>query len=279
MHPEELFSSNLKLIDAVITGVCRRAGLRDADAEDFASAAKLALIENDYAILRSFEGRSSLGSFLTVVVQRLLSRERARMWGRWSPSADAERLGAAAVLLEKLLVRDRRPLEEAIPIVTALHPSLDRQSLRELAGRLPKRVERPRLVPIDDAIESDHAGTDRADAHARDAEARRVSARAGAVVRATLATLPLDQRMLMRFRFGAGLTIADAARLLGVPQRPLYRTIESLLKRLRTALEEEGIDAELAGEVISSSAAEGVDFGLNGKLDMNLRTEEMNGAQ
>src|SRR5947207_3384167 len=117
MHPEELFRTNLALIERVISCVCRRAGLRDADAEDFGSTAKLALIENDYAILRDYEGRAPLGAFLAVVVQRLLSREWVRLRGRWHPSADAERAGPAAVLLEKLTVRDGRSLDEAVAIV------------------------------------------------------------------------------------------------------------------------------------------------------------------
>src|SRR5438477_2121633 len=127
---EELFRANLALVERVIGGVCRRAGLHGADAEDFASTVKLALIENDYAILRGYEGRAPLGAFLTVVVQRLLSREWMRLRGRWHPSAEAERSGAAAVLLEKLTMRDGRSLDEAIDIVRSAHPSLDQTTVR-----------------------------------------------------------------------------------------------------------------------------------------------------
>src|ERR1019366_938207 len=49
---EELFRANLALVERVIAGVCRRAGLRGPDAEDFGSIVMVALIENDYAILR-----------------------------------------------------------------------------------------------------------------------------------------------------------------------------------------------------------------------------------
>src|SRR5437867_10924056 len=93
MHPEELFRTNLALVDRVIAGVCRRAGLRDADAEDFASTAKLALIENDYEILGRYEGRAPLGAFLTVVVQRLLSRQWIGLRGRWHPRSEERRVG------------------------------------------------------------------------------------------------------------------------------------------------------------------------------------------
>jgi len=275
MHPEELFRANLALVDRVIAAVCRRAGLRDADAEDFASTAKLALIENDYAILRGFEGRAPLGAYLTVIVQRILTRERLRIWGRWHPSAEAERLGASAVLLEKLIVREKRSLDEAIPIVCASDPSLDRARVRELADRLPHRVARPRVVPLDDE-EHRFAASDAADARAQEAEARRMSERAARVVRETMTTLPLQDRMLLKFHFGAEMTIAETSRLLGISQRPLYRRVAALLQQLRGALEREGVGAAVVEDLISAGAAESADFGLrNGKDGIVRHTRVM----
>ena len=58
----DLFRSNLPLIDRVIARVCRQANVRDADADDFSSAVKVALIEDDYAVLRSWQRRSSLAT-------------------------------------------------------------------------------------------------------------------------------------------------------------------------------------------------------------------------
>lgn len=275
MSPEELFEANLPLLERVIGSVCRRAGLRDADAEDFGSTVKLALIEDDYAILRGYEGRAPLGAFLTVIVQRLLSREWTRLRGRWHSSAEAERSGPAAVLLEKLLVRDGRSLDEAIPIVRNVDPSLDPARVRELARRLPERPARLRLVPLP---EDEHrfASSDAADSRANEAEARRSSERAAAVVRETVAALPLQDRMLIRFHFGAELSIADAARLLGVPQRPLYRRIEALLRQLREALEREGLGRGVVEELISAGGSESFDFGLeDGKNDPARRTDAL----
>jgi RNA polymerase sigma factor (sigma-70 family) len=273
MRPEELFNANLALIDRVIGDVCRRAGLRDADAEDFASAAKLALIEDDYGVLRRFEGRAPLGAFLTVVVQRFLTQERLRIWGRWRPSAEAERLGAAAVLLEKLLVRERRSLDEAVPIVRAFDPSLDRRQVRELADRLPQRSARPRLVPLPDE-DDDLAAGDAADARAHESDARRTSERAARVVRETIAPMPLHDQMLLRFHFGAEMTIAETSRLLGVPQRPLYRRVEAVLRELRSALEREGLGAAVIEDLICAGVPESHDFGLrNGKIDGARHTD------
>lgn len=264
MNAEELFRTNLPLVDRVTARVCRRAGLSGADAEDFASVVKLALIENDYAILAGYQGTAPLGAFLAVVVQRLLTRERLRVWGRWHPSAEAERLGPAAALLEKLVVRDRRPLEEAIPLVRAVDPSLDRESVRALAGRLPPRIGRPRLVPLPEDADR-FSASEGAEQRAQQHEARRISERTAQVVRTTIDSLVLQDRMLLRFHFGAELSIAETARLMGVPQRPLYRRVEALLRQLRKALEGEGLDAGAIADVIAAGASEEIDFGLGGK--------------
>lgn len=273
MSVEELFRANLALLERVIAGVCRRAGLRDADAEDFASTVRLALIENDYSILRGYEGRAPLGAFLAVVVQRLLSRHWIQLRGRWHPSAEAERSGPAAVLLEKLMVRDGRSADEAVDIVRAVDPSLDRKAVRDLAERLPVRTARPRLVPLPDD-EPGFVAPETADSRANQADALRSSERAARVVRETLASLPIQDRMLIRFHFGAELSIADSARLLGVPQRPLYRRIEVLLRQLREALERGGLGSAVVEDLISTGGSESFDFGLKqGKNEAGRHTD------
>ncbi|HEV8436053.1 MAG TPA: hypothetical protein VGR95_21775 [Thermoanaerobaculia bacterium] len=219
------------------------------------------MIENDYAILGGYEGRAPLGAFLAVVVQRLLAREWVRLRGRWHPSAEAQRNGDAAMLIEKLTVRDGRSVDEAVEIACNVDPSLDRARAREIAARLPARAARPRLVPLPED-EEQFVAPEAADARAHEADARRVSERAAQVVRTTLAALALQDRMLIRFCFGAQMSIADAARMLGVPQRPLYRRIEALMRQLRDALELAGIGSAAVEDVISAGAAESVDFGL-----------------
>src|ERR1043165_8030166 len=124
MDCQELLRSTLPFVERLARFVCRNAHVVGADVEDFASTVKLALIEDDYSILRAWEGRSSLATYLTVIMQRLLANERFRTLGRWRPSAEATRLGDAAVQLEMLLVRDERTLADAIPIVRALDATL-----------------------------------------------------------------------------------------------------------------------------------------------------------
>ena len=270
MTLKELFEANLAAIERVIAIVCRRGRLFGPDAEDFASEVRLALIENDYAILAKYEGRSSLDTFLTVVISRLLADARTRAKGRWHASSEAQRLGPAAVLIETLIRRDGRSLDEAMPHIHAAHPELTRADVTAILDRLPERVGRPRPVDIE-VVGPVIAASDSTDSRVMANEKQRSAIQAGSTVRGILQTMPLEDRMLIRLRFGSDMSIADISRMMNLPQRPLYRRLDSLLGRLRGALTEAGIDGETAEGLVGRD--HDIDFGLlNGKNEVSRRS-------
>src|SRR5262245_15391764 len=114
---KSLLLSAIPEIDRAVRVVARRYGLSAEDAEDLASDVRVRLIDDDYAALRRFDGRSSLRTYLVTIVHRLLLDDRRRRWGRWRPSAEALHGGPAAVRIEELLYRDGLGLEEAIETV------------------------------------------------------------------------------------------------------------------------------------------------------------------
>ncbi|HEX6098193.1 MAG TPA: sigma-70 family RNA polymerase sigma factor [Thermoanaerobaculia bacterium] len=260
MNPRELFLSNLATIERVIAIVCRRGGLFAADAEDFASEVKLALIEDDYAILRKYEGRSSLDTFLTVVVQRLLADSRMRAKGRWHASTEAQRLGPVAVQLETLVRRDGRSLDEASLHIRTAHPDVTGEQLAALLERLPARTARPRPVDVD-AV-GPIAGGEPADARALAGDRQRVADAVGRALRDQLREIPDEDRMLIRLRFAGDMSIADISRMTRLPQRPLYRRLEALLVRLRAALTGAGVDRATIEGLVGRDDLEAMDFGL-----------------
>src|SRR5689334_6294840 len=132
-EPSELLLQNLAMIQQIILTVCRRNGLDPDETDEFAGVVRLRLVEDDYAVLRAFRGRSTLKTYLTAVIMRLLLDHRRQEWGKWRNTALAERLGDAAMELERLLHRDERPLEEALSIAGSRHPELTRADLVELA--------------------------------------------------------------------------------------------------------------------------------------------------
>ena len=102
MGPEERFVQNLDLIDRIVAFVCRRNHLDAGESDDFASHVRFKLLEDDYGVIRKFEGRSSLSTYLTTVIQRLYFQYRVQLWGKWRPSAEAKRLGETCSTTYKL---------------------------------------------------------------------------------------------------------------------------------------------------------------------------------
>jgi RNA polymerase sigma factor (sigma-70 family) len=260
MNPAELFQENLALIDRIVARLCRHGRLFGADAEDFASAARLHLLENDYAALRRFEGRSSLVTYLTIVLQRLFLQERNAGWGRWSESAAARKLGEVAVRAEQLIRRDGRTIEEALPILRTLDPTLTRERLATLVEQFPERRPRPRLVEASD-VEDELLAPVSPEERVSEREVRGLSDRVGVAIRDAMAALPLEDRTLVRLHFRTSMTIADIARALGIPQRPLYRRLERVLAQLGHALRAAGLERRNVDELIGSKLVD-LDFGI-----------------
>ena len=272
MLARELFEENLDLIDRTIRRACGRAGIFGADAEDLASTIRIALIEDDYAILRNWQQRSSLATYLAVIVRRLVADAQIRSYGRWRPSAEATRMGEAAVMIESLVHRRGRSIDEALPIVQSLDPTLTRERVAAIVQQLPPRTPRPRLVELDDTHAEVLQSQERADSRAEAAETARVAD----VVRNSLEQFSDEDRAMIAFRFASGMSIADIARMMQLPQRPLYRRIESLLAQLRAALTAAGIDAKSLWDALQTSTAAELDFGLpEGKSGATRQTLTM----
>lgn len=240
LKDEALLLDSLPVIDDVSGQVCRRHGLFGAEADDFRSEVRLHFIENDYEVLRRFEGRSSLPTYVTVVIQRLFLDFRNLQWGRWRPSAAAKRLGPTAILLERLIARDGWTLEQATEMLRTNHGiSLD-ESLRALCVDLAKRRPSRQLVDEEEADEIATPGPP-ADSNVVRAEHDFLAKRVYAALDRARQSLDPEEQLVLRMRFEDAVSVADIARALHLNQKRLYRTIERLLAGIGEALETEGI--------------------------------------
>ena len=249
MTREQLFLSELALIERVIAWVCARRCLRGADGEDFSSTVKLRLIENDYEILGRFEGRSSLKTYLTAVVNRLYLDYQTQRFGKWRPSAEARRLGPVALRLEALLYRDGLSFEEARGVLqTDFQVAESREALHELSLKLPRRISRRAGSSTEQelpATEGGHSSVERA-------ERQILAERTFLVLRKALGRLPARDRIVLRMHVEGGLSVADVARALGEEQKALYRRRDAAFKQLRVDLAAEGIGGGDARELLST---------------------------
>ena len=241
--PSELYVAHHQVIERTIVSVCRRQCLRDADAEDFAGVVRLHLLENDYAVLRRFEGRSSMASYLTVVITRQFQDWRNARWGKWRSSAEARRLGDVAVRLEILTVRDGLTMDEAHEMLRTHHGIHEsRAQLETLCARFPVRHKR-RFVD-DEAMDTLAATAGAADAGVVASEARHAASRAATQLAEAIDGLPSQDRLVLKMRFESGYTVADIAKVLQLDAKPLYRRIERMLSTLRDTLERAGLTRE-----------------------------------
>jgi len=249
MTGAQVFASELALIERVIQWVCARRCLRGADAEDFASTVKLRLIENDYEILARFEGRSSLKTYVTAVINRLYIDFQNQRFGKWRPSASARRLGPVALRLECLLYRDGLTFEEARAVLqNDVTVTQNADALYALSVELPVRSTR-RAAREHDQEPSDASGGFTA---VEQAERRALAEKTFVALRRALHRLAARDRIVLRLHVETGLSVADVARALGEEQKALYRRRDALYKQLRSDLETEGIGGADAHELLST---------------------------
>ena len=255
---EALLTNNLPAVERILSTVCRRHALRPEMAQDFASWAKLRLVENDYAILRKFRGESAVTTYLTVVVAMLFRDYRVHHWGRWRPSAAAQRLGRLAVRLETLVYRDRIPLSHAAELLrTEGETKLSDRELAKLLAQLPARGPlRPHEVgPEPLAV---HESASSADDLVKSAELDAEVCAAEAALKRALEHQPAEDALIVRMHYWDGMGVAEISRALGLPQKPLYKRIERVLKLLREDLEAAGFSRERARALVGESVREPV---------------------
>lgn len=252
---EQLFLTELDAIKAAIAFVARRHHLTAEQTEELGSAVYLRLIQDDYAVLRKFQHRSSLRTYLTIVVHRFFLDQRTSQWGKWRPSAAAKRAGDIAVHLEQLTGAQGMPFEQACAVLDTVYEGrIDRPALQRVHARLPHRARRHFVN--DDALT--HVATENADPDRRLVAAARQAAgrRAAAALARELDSLPIEDVRILKLRFIEGLTIrAIGRRLPGTCRdtKALYRRLHRLLARLRVRLQQHGITGHDVVEILSSA--------------------------
>lgn len=247
---EEVFLTNLCLIDKAIGYVCHRNHVNRDEEEEFGSYVKFKLIESNYAIIRKFEGRSAFSTYMTTVIQRMFFQYRVQMWGKWRPSAQARRLGDKGITLERLLTRDGYSYSEAVAVLTTGEPPVFTvEELEAIHVRLPIRHPRPVLVAAMENTDNGPAVEPALFSGERAVIARHTTA----TIDAAIATMKSEDQLILRMRFWNGKKIPDIARALGLDDKKLYKRITKLLAQLKFSLEGAGVAAADARELLDHS--------------------------
>jgi RNA polymerase sigma factor (sigma-70 family) len=214
--------------------------LAATERDDFASFVNLRLVDDDYDILRKFQGRSTLWTYLAAVIERLSLDFCAEKWGRWRPSAMAERLGPVAVTLERLVTRDSHTIEEAMEIVRTNHDvGMTYAELRKIWDQLPARL---RTTEVGEEAAATVSSSDTSESTVEDIELRKSIERLQTSLKSAFDEIPAQDRVLIALRFDQDLSMVEIARLTGSSVPTLHRRLDKSVKQLRLALTGAGFD-------------------------------------
>lgn len=239
----DFFLECLPIIEGIVAKIARRHRLSEADAAELLAFVHERLIDNDYAILRKFEKRASLKTFLTVVVANLFKDLRNAKWGRWRPSAIARRMGPIGIRLEELLMRDGCSLRVATEILRAAGYTGTDAELARMAAKLPQRHRE-----VEDGLDAASTAPDPKPLPDPLRAVRRE--RVWKKLEAALNQLPVEDRIIIRLLYWDRFTVAEISRFLELEQKPLYRRIEAIVKRLKKRLLDGGITDEDADDTL-----------------------------
>ena len=238
MNPETTYLQHLESIERIAAFVARRGHLNADETAEFVDVVRMKLFEDDYSIIRKFEGRSSFTTYLTTVIVRLFHQCRVEMWGKWRPSAEAKRLGEKAITLERLLTRDGFTFQEAVNTLTIRAGAMYTvEELEALYLRLPLRNPRPVLVS-DDATPEVAAQNAEADERVEARDRERSARHCTATLDAAFAQLDAEDRLILQLRFWDGKKVPEIAKIVGIDQKKIYKRLDKLFAVLRRALDE-----------------------------------------
>ena len=241
MNPESIYLEHLGSIERIAAFVARKAHLNADDSAEFVQIVRVRLFEDDYAIIRKFEGRSSFTTYLTTVIVRLFHQWRVEQWGKWRPSAEARRLGDTAITLERLLTRDGFTFAEAVNILTTRAGAAASVSeLEAIYVRLPTRSPRPVVVSDEvspDAVAVASDADDRVESRDRERMARRTAQ----TIDTILGKFDPEDRLILQLRFWNAYKVPEIARALHLEQKKIYKRLDKLFAIMRRALESAGV--------------------------------------
>jgi len=249
---QRLLLDHLDLIDHIVRTTGRRRHLSAAEQEDFGGFVRLRLIEDDYAVLRKFQNRSALRTYLAAVIERLSLDFCVERWGRWRPSAVAERLGAVAVSLERLINRDGHTLDEAVEIIlTNPETATSSRQVLDMWEQLPARV---RTSEVSEDAAAGVSSSQTSDTSVDDGERQAGIERLERTLQTAFEAIAAQDRVVLGLRFDQDLSMIEIAKLTGVSVPTLHRRLDRTVNDLRRALTAAGFDPREVAELIGHSS-------------------------
>jgi RNA polymerase sigma factor (sigma-70 family) len=244
---EEAWAEFLRMYSPLILRVARLFG-RNADqvGEVFLFVCE-GLARGGFRRLRRFnpEGPARFSTWLYAVARNLCLDWHRREWGRQRVFESVARLSSLDHEVFRRVFKKGLPLDQALLPIRERFPAASREELEESCRRIDDALSprqrwllssrRPRLEPLDCVGTGEEPRLRReVPDPGSDPEALAVRGEELAALARAFARLPKPDRLLVRLRFGQGLTLEQVARLTGVGSaQAVDRRIREILKHLR----------------------------------------------
>ena len=244
---ERLFLQQRPLIQRLVAFTAWRYQLTPQDTEDFESWVTLKIIDDDYRVLRQFAGRSTLKSYLTVVVNREIIEFHRRAYGKRRHPP-----GEVAKLIDQYGNRENYPVERIRDLLQEKHGVEVTQEDVERAIADGRRLHCGRSFVGEEAFADRPSPNPDPEQSLVAEERRRQLERVHACIDRLITQLPELEGTMLTLRFKKGMKIVDIARQWRVEEKPLFRRFQIVLRKLREALCKEGIDGPFVRDLLSN---------------------------
>jgi RNA polymerase sigma factor (sigma-70 family) len=243
MDALKLFEEHIDHIKDVIRKRCQKYSGEDPD--DLAQTIFLKLIEDDYRKVRAFQGKSSFTTYLYTVINHILLDYMRSKKGRWRPTERAKQLGEIAVMLEELVYRDERPLQEAICILTKNHQvSLTDTELQALYEQLPTHDAKSVEDVSEESLLHIASQDSRPDEELENKKLASTLSKTAEVISAAKASLSAEDRLILKMHYENGVAISKIARILIKERSAVERRIQRILADFKERTLAAGINGQ-----------------------------------
>ena len=251
-NPKAFLEKHLSVIDKAIMAACRRHDVLEDQAEEFASHTKLKLIENDYQLIRSFQGKSSFQTYLFTVINRIFIDWLRMIKGRWRPSEYAKRLGSMGIKLEELMARKKLSYQEACYAIKINHGvSLDSSEYRKLADKISKQLlSNPKQVDI--PLEEIKVSKSSLKDPVIDKNSQAIREKIASIIKDVRESLDANDKLILKMHFHDNLGISAISRILKLKRHGVDARLKFILVGFKEKIIANGININDARDAINS---------------------------
>lgn len=247
-------------------------GLRRFGSATIAEEAVLTVLEglskDDWQRLKSYEGKASFKSFLSVIVIRLFEDFARNRFGRIRPPTWVSRLGGIWPKLFIALCMERLGIQGATEMVYQQEPGQTKDEIEEAAyillGRVPSCGNQNHETSLDDGSEAEAVinlnGASYSTSYEQDEKVQFIEHICAAIsgkeegihgrglekkFNQLEISLSTEERLLLKLHFQDGMNVTEAGRMLDLNRFQVHGKMKRVMTRLKEEFDRVGLGQEI----------------------------------